>query len=98
MKFTKEDYMKLSKERLVEMLLEAQERENNDISVGDTPYKPWIITPCWGKDGVCTNPYHDCIDCPRKFGGSGITINGSTSWESGSNFGDGTKTKSNEKE
>ena len=23
--------------------------------------------PCFEKDGVCTNPFHDCIGCPRRF-------------------------------
>ena len=23
--------------------------------------------PCFEKDGICTNPFHDCIGCPRRF-------------------------------
>ena len=41
--------------------------------------KPWEDYPmnrdrtplvqCYAPDGVCTNPFHDCIGCPRHFGG-----------------------------
>lgn len=60
----KEDYMKLSKERLAELL---EERDNQPIqptyvpTIISQPYEP----PCWSNDGICTNPYRDCVNCPR---------------------------------
>jgi len=62
----KEDYMKLSKERLAELL----EERDNQQNVQPT-YVPTVIQtnpyefPCWNKDGVCTNPHRDCINCPK---------------------------------
>ena len=62
----KEDYMKLSKERLAELLEERDNQQNIQPA-----YVPTIIQtnpyelPCWHKDGVCTNPHRDCINCPR---------------------------------
>lgn len=58
----KEDYMKLSKERLAELL----EERDNQQNVQPT-YVPTVIQelPCWHKDGVCTNPHMDCINCHR---------------------------------
>lgn len=33
--------------------------------------------PCYFEDGICTNPFHDCINCPRQFGSGGtITTTG----------------------
>ena len=29
---------------------------------------------CLEPDGVCTNPFHDCIGCPKHFGGGSTTI------------------------
>jgi len=52
---TKEDYMKLSKERLAELLAER------DLK----PAIPISFPGCYGG-GVCTNPFHDCINCPRQ--------------------------------
>lgn len=63
----KEDYMKLSKERLAELL----EERDNQQTIQPTYVPPTIIQsspfdiPCWHKDGVCTNPFRDCINCPR---------------------------------
>lgn len=55
---TKEDYMKLSKERLAELL------EEKDRELFALPVMP--ITPSgFLCDGThCTNPHHDCINCP----------------------------------
>ncbi len=58
----KEDYMRLPKERLAELL--AEKDAENKIS----PCLP-IGVPTWGPDcfhgGPCTNPHHDCINCPH---------------------------------
>lgn len=68
---TKDDLMKLSKERLCELLLEEWSKKENTI-------KPFDF-PSLGRDdcyhgGPCTNPFHDCINCPRLFSGNGTTI------------------------
>ena len=69
MKLTKEDYMKLSKERLAELLVEMDnERPQNPLQNPPT-YIPFTITndpPCWSPNGWCSNPYHDCINCPKR--------------------------------
>lgn len=32
------------------------------------------LAPCYVSDGICTNPFHDCVNCPRQFsGGNYIT-------------------------
>lgn len=61
---TKDDLMKLSKERLCELLLEEWSKKENTLVPFDFP--------SLGRDdcyhgGQCTNPYHDCINCPRIF-------------------------------
>ena len=61
---TKEDYMKLSKERLAELLAE---RDNEPWFI------PYLFTPviqqtqlsCYAPDGICMNPQKDCINCPK---------------------------------
>jgi hypothetical protein len=69
---TKEDYMKLPKERLAELLAE---REN---------YQPSVIPviqnqlPCCTPGGVCTNPFHDCINCPKPWGDGGVITSTNT--------------------
>lgn len=67
---TKDDLMKLSKERLCELLLEECSKRDAQ--------KPFEF-PSFGRydcyhGGPCTNPYHDCIGCPRVFSGNGTTI------------------------
>lgn len=32
-----------------------------------------LYPPCYFENGICTNPFHDCVGCPRQFGG-GTTI------------------------
>lgn len=70
---TKDDLMKLSKERLCELLLEEW---NKDTSVSKEIIVPFS-QPDW-KDcfhgGQCTNPFHDCVNCPRVFSGNDTTI------------------------
>ena len=82
--FTKDDYMKLDKERLAEMLVardkfDMERRQRSDITpppcVPPQPIQPVIVPqynpPCYAPDGICTNPFHDCMNCPRMFGGTG---------------------------
>ena len=59
MKMTKEDYMKLPKERLAELLVEAEKR------IQFVPYYPSVGTMLCFNGGICTNPLHDCVNCPR---------------------------------
>lgn len=64
----KEDYMKLSKERLAELLAE---RDNEPMFIPYPMPTPIISQPpCYAPDGICTNPQRDCINCPRT--GSGV--------------------------
>ena len=66
MKLTKEDYMKLPKERLAELLVEMQEAKIDTLTIPVMPTTPFG----WGCDGIhCTNPQMDCINCPRKTSG-----------------------------
>lgn len=58
---TKEDYMKLPKERLAELLIEAMNRQ---MPVVHTPFSK--VIPCYAPDGICTNPQRDCINCPKR--------------------------------
>ena len=68
MKLTKEDYMRLSKERLAELLVE-RDHEFDDIKITTPTPDPMPIKPSgWGCDGiVCNNPNMDCINCPRRY-------------------------------
>ena len=68
---TKEDYMKLSKERLAELLAERDSKPVIPISIGT--YHP----SCY-EGGPCTNPFHDCINCPHQSSGGTWTTNTST--------------------
>lgn len=37
----------------------------------DIPFSPF--PPCYARDGICTNPHHDCINCPKQYGGGTYT-------------------------
>lgn len=69
---TKEDYMKLPKERLAELLVER----DNQLPIVHTPFSQ--IVPCYAPDGICTNPLRDCINCPKTYGPSTITTSTGT--------------------
>jgi hypothetical protein len=62
---TKEDYMKLSKERLAELLVE---RDMLPIQIPVMPVQQGGLY-CDGSN--CVNPFHDCINCPRQFSSVG---------------------------
>ena len=62
---TKEDYMKLSKERLAELLVE-RDNKPDPFPYIHIPQEDW--PPCYAPNGICTNPQHDCINCPRRGG------------------------------
>lgn len=59
---TKEDYMKLPKEKLAELLVEREKLQPMVVPITTN------LFPCCIPGGVCTNPHHDCINCPRPFG------------------------------
>lgn len=63
---TKEDYMKLSKERLAELLVERDNKPDPRPYI-HIPQEGWL--PCYAPNGICTNPQRDCINCP-KLGGN----------------------------
>ena len=68
---TKEDYMLLPKERLAELLVERDKSVQPLIRIMPTD-SPRL--QCYEPGGICTNPFHDCIGCPRQFGGGNYTI------------------------
>ena len=59
---TVEDYMKLPKRRLAELLVE---RDRQNFLPPIWPDKPPQFLPCYAPGGICTNPQMDCINCPR---------------------------------
>ena len=63
---TKEDYMHLPKERLAELLV-----EKDRLLSTPTVIHPEIFPQCWEPNGVCNNPFHDCVNCPRQGSGFG---------------------------
>ena len=73
---TKDDLMKLPKERLAELLAEYINEKESIVLPNTTPYipspsiptYPWITyeTNCT-NGGKCTNPFRDCINCPGRF-------------------------------
>lgn len=54
---TKEDYMKLSKERLAELLVE---RDNVITPPREAPLVGFLCP----YGGSCGNPFRDCVGCP----------------------------------
>ena len=66
---TKEDYMKLSKERLAKLLVEKDQEIGNlrDLLLRATapPVIQQARPMCYEPDGFCTNPHMDCVNCPR---------------------------------
>lgn len=71
----KSDYMKLSKERLAELLEEYDMRDYIG-SIGQ--FNPNGMVPCYTEGGYCTNPHGDCINCPRKDFTSGVVTSTET--------------------
>lgn len=67
---TYKDYMKLPKETLAK---ELARRDENPIQVFHIPSEK--TTPCYAPDGICTNPFHDCINCPKNWSTGGIVTN-----------------------
>jgi len=50
-------------------------------------FRPYIQTwqpPCYSDDGICTNPQHDCINCPRLYGNTGNSGKYKQYWTSSS--------------
>ena len=54
---TKEDYMRLPKEKLAELLVEKETQRFAYMQIHPLCYEP---------GGTCTNPFHDCINCPKQ--------------------------------
>ena len=73
---TIEDYMKLSKQRLAEILAERDAREEfaRGIYRGWFPTEPTSHPFCYEPGGICVNPQMDCVNCPRR-GSGGFSIN-----------------------
>lgn len=69
MKLTKQDLMRLPKERLAEIIVEMQEPLTLTTPEKDVPhFIPFQDTRplCYEPGGQCTNPMRDCINCPRQ--------------------------------
>lgn len=62
----KEDYMKLSKERLAELLAERDAYPSGNIPLINDP------RPLCGYGGYCTNKFRDCVGCPGIYDASGM--------------------------
>ena len=60
---TKEDYMYLPKARLAEMLVERDKQIAQPAI--NVPYVK-IDNTCPNTGGLCTNIFHDCINCPKR--------------------------------
>ena len=71
---TKDDFMKLPKERLAELLAENETQTSKYPFVINEEY-----VPCWAPNGWCSNPFHDCINCPKQSTGGSWTTNTTTS-------------------
>jgi hypothetical protein len=63
------DWDKLSKEQQDEFL------KRLIMPNYDSPFQP-IYTPCYAPNGICSNPFGDCINCPKR--GTGGTWSTST--------------------
>lgn len=62
---TKEDYMRLPKVRLAELLVERDKSVQPLIRIMPTD-SPRL--QCYEPGGTCTNSFRDCINCPKTFG------------------------------
>lgn len=59
--------MKLSEEEYFLLLECVLGEEEPKIYSPTTPLKMPTLQ-CWEPNGVCTNPFHDCINCPKSMG------------------------------
>lgn len=67
---TVEDYMKLPKKRLAELLVERDKMGGIVLPVSPS------VAPYFCDGTHCTNPHHDCINCPSRFDSAwDITLN-----------------------
>ena len=58
-------YMSMTKEELAALLTSKEMLETNfNYEITDLPDLP--PQPCYLKKCECTNPFHDCINCPYK--------------------------------
>ena len=75
---TKEDYMRLPKERLAELLVERDKSVQPLIRIMPTD-SPRL--QCYEPGGTCINPFHDCVNCPRLQRGTGTWVSTSNKVE-----------------
>lgn len=62
----KEDYMRLPKARLAELLAERDTRDTLMRSIQTPSIQiPTYVPDCF-HGGPCTNPQMDCVNCPRR--------------------------------
>lgn len=56
----------LSEEDYMTILEAIWESEMKPIQIQSFPFVPSYQLPCYSRDGICTNPQRDCINCPRQ--------------------------------
>lgn len=61
--------MKLSEEEYFLLLECVLGGEENTKWISRTILSDVPTLQCYEPNGVCTNPYHDCINCPKIHGG-----------------------------
>lgn len=67
----KEDYLKLSKERLAELLAERDAMPQSPVRIEPIVIGGTGTIPCYEPGGICLNPQRDCINCPKLYYGGG---------------------------
>ena len=55
---------------LLECVIGDSNKELKEVRIPFVQWQPQCCEP----NGVCTNPFHDCINCTKQFGSGGTTI------------------------
>lgn len=72
--------MKLSEEEyflLLEYVLGGEEPKTYSPTTPlrvNIPHERTASLQCYEPNGVCTNPFHDCVNCPKIHGGGAETF------------------------
>lgn len=70
---TYEDYMLLPKETLAKELARRDYLSTISAPMVVPPFPSEKYVPCYHPDGVCTNPFRDCVNCPKVWSTGGFT-------------------------
>ena len=60
--------------------MDGYKKAEEDYKQSVTYHYPIYQSPCF-NGGVCTNPHHDCINCPRQSSGTAINTSGTNKAE-----------------